>query len=516
MRAKKGLVLGFSLLFVSLLIAATTAEAQQVTVLNEANNVAQLATVTTPGNPKTGSWYQFDPMNIVDDRVSHGVPATVQFYDWVHCFWETDDLAPYQMDLDWGGTTYDLTSLQAYVCAGDGIPPGFPDTDRNVSQVDFFVDYGLGLGFESVGTVFTADTDDVGGFDKTELAGTWNAVSKVRYQFTLDLGANPAFPPRVAEVLAIDPAVPITYQPQGGQQSGLVLTGGGLALTGEGGVMGDETQTNVASQTNGGVAFGTPPYPDPAHTIAHANDGIYGNSNSWIANEPDAGGKAFIGVAFAQARNIDGFAIGRDNNQAGPEYTDRWASTYDYRIPQLDEEYTLQYTTVANPDETTPDGDWSDVGTLDYITPGGTNFAQAGLRHRYTFDEVTGATGVRLIVPFNQQDHGGRGTCIDELEVYTDVVPIPGDTNDDDIVDGTDAQVVAAHWGQTVTEDDYTVGNFNSDTIVDAADAAIMAAHWGDHTEGESVGVPEPTSLGLLISAALAVLLVRRRRHGQP
>ena len=89
---------------------------------------------------------------------------------------------------------------------------------------------------------------------------------------------------------------------------------------------------------------------------------------------------------------------------------------------------------------------------------------------------------------------------------------IPGDTNDDSIVDSADAANVAANWGSTVTEGDYASGDFNGDGVVNAADASIMAANWGDHTGTEqSTGtVPEPSVLMLLFGALPFVYLRRR------
>ena len=77
--------------------------------------------------------------------------------------------------------------------------------------------------------------------------------------------------------------------------------------------------------------------------------------------------------------------------------------------------YTLQFTQFPNPDETlVTTGNaaigWTDIGTLDYLGAGGTNFAFPHRRHLYEFDPVS-ATGLRLIVP-------NIGTAIDEIELY--------------------------------------------------------------------------------------------------
>ena len=91
------------------------------------------------------------------------------------------------------------------------------------------------------------------------------------------------------------------------------------------------------------------------------------------------------------------------------------------------------------------------------------------------------------------------------------VVPIvPGDANGDGVVNDEDAAALAANWqkqgGALLSE-----GDFNADGNVDDLDATILAANWqGSGPPPESV--PEPTSLALLLCAAIyAMLLIRRR-----
>jgi len=102
------------------------------------------------------------------------------------------------------------------------------------------------------------------------------------------------------------------------------------------------------------------------------------------------------------------------------------------------------------------------------------------------------------------------GTGFVLLDIYSPVL-IPGDTDGNQIVDDTDAAVVASHWGQQVTPGDYESGDFNNDGRVNAADAAIQVANRGSHVSGgESTAVPEPSML-VLCGAALAALSLRRR-----
>ncbi len=68
--------------------------------------------------------------------------------------------------------------------------------------------------------------------------------------------------------------------------------------------------------------------------------------------------------------------------------------------------YTIQYTTEANPNETTTA--WTDIGTVDY-REGGLVVANAALRHAFSFPTVN-ATGIRVVTLAD-------GICIDELEL---------------------------------------------------------------------------------------------------
>jgi hypothetical protein len=127
------------------------------------------------------------------------------------------------------------------------------------------------------------------------------------------------------------------------------------------------------------------------HAIAKINDGLYGNSNSWIAGTLDS----FIGINLgATARSIDRVAFGRDHLG---NFEDRIAGTY-----------ILQFTTSPNPGAATPDASWQTIGSIVY--PG--EVISPNLRHLYAFPAVS-ATGFRLrtLAP-------ASSICIDELELY--------------------------------------------------------------------------------------------------
>jgi hypothetical protein len=194
--------------------------------------------------------------------------------------------------------------------------------------------------------------------------------------------------------------------------AGLVLSGGGLTLVEQGGTFAPD---NLAAASAGAIPIGSsslgPEIGVGFHVIANANDGTYGNSNSWIGGTANPYPRPFIGVALDGASPISSFAFGRDN-----------LGTFSDRNLGL---YELQYTTAAFPDANTPDASWTSIGTLDYQSPGTGNFSAPQLRHRYNFTPIANATGVRLIVPGTGL---GGGTAVDELELYATpgvVVPPP-------------------------------------------------------------------------------------------
>lgn len=220
------------------------------------------------------------------------------------------------------------------------------------------------------------------------------ATITVNGQMTTNGGNSPGIPLVTGAnlisivVVSSDFTTQKTYTITATRTGGLVLNGGGLTLLEEGGTFGAD---NAAPS---GTAFAKDVLPGAAaHTIAHLNDGTYGNGSSWIANSAHS----FAGVSLgATPVRISEFAFGRDNQGV---FDDRCLTRY-----------TLQFTTVANPDAATPDASWTTIGTLDYFSAGGTNFAAPALLHRYAFTPVM-ATGLRLVAV-------AADTGIDEIEIY--------------------------------------------------------------------------------------------------
>jgi hypothetical protein len=92
---------------------------------------------------------------------------------------------------------------------------------------------------------------------------------------------------------------------------------------------------------------------------------------------------------------------------------------------------------------------------------------------------------------------------------------VPGDVNNDGIVDIQDVTLAANHWLQTAPGGDnkyIPIGDANYDGVVDIQDITLMANHWLQTVDSLGGGaalatpVPEPATLALsLIGAALLV-----------
>ena len=123
-------------------------------------------------------------------------------------------------------------------------------------------------------------------------------------------------------------------------------------------------------------------------------DGLYGNSNSWIALT--AGDKA--GVVLPSVRTIVGFQLARDLGGESQVFDDRAGGVI-----------TVEYSATANSDATpwASSSGWASAGSI-------SGWA-ANTRNYYHFSVPVVADGLRITVA-NGAMQGG--TCVDELEIY--------------------------------------------------------------------------------------------------
>ncbi len=135
------------------------------------------------------------------------------------------------------------------------------------------------------------------------------------------------------------------------------------------------------------------------HQTENLNDGIYGNSNSWIGEQTPT----FAGISLAQSITLTGFAFGRDNLGF---LLDRVTAG------------VVEVTSEVSPNAGTADNLWTAIGFVD-----GTAYASPSFRHFFTLDTpVINVTGIR----FSGLIGGiGSGMAIDEIEVYGTPSNIP-------------------------------------------------------------------------------------------
>jgi endonuclease/exonuclease/phosphatase family metal-dependent hydrolase len=106
----------------------------------------------------------------------------------------------------------------------------------------------------------------------------------------------------------------------------------------------------------------------------------------------------------------------------------------------------------------------------------------------------------------------------DHLPVYAcldiPAAPLPGDTNDDNCVDGLDYNTWSLHYRQTGhpawSDGGWTVGNFNADETVDGLDYNVWSLNYQAGCEGAAI--PEPAFAALFIAGLGAVLRRRTNR----
>jgi hypothetical protein len=168
------------------------------------------------------------------------------------------------------------------------------------------------------------------------------------------------------------------------------------------------------------TAIGLDEYGEP-HFITHINDGLYGNSQSWLALDDHdstynslAESLSWVGVQWTTPVTIASFAFGRDNLGG---FADRSGGPYAIQVDQ--------------------GGGWVDVGTLIYgetIT-----VASNSLRNLFNLTSpLTGVTAFRILTTRGAEYISGydpetesdiinftTGQAIDELEIYAAAAPIP-------------------------------------------------------------------------------------------
>ncbi len=187
--------------------------------------------------------------------------------------------------------------------------------------------------------------------------------------------------------------------------------------------LGAPAPDNAALASKGVTTFASSSFqPGGIHDHININDGVYGNSSSWIADfaaaPPDL--QRFVGLAFGRTIGISSIAWSRDNGDTtepscGGTCVDRALGVY-----------SLQFTRVSAPDVDTPEAadpgtGWVTLGQVEYAAGADNARFSAHLRHRFDVTSAGApidATGLRIVV-------SDSGICIDEIEVNPPADPIP-------------------------------------------------------------------------------------------
>jgi hypothetical protein len=130
---------------------------------------------------------------------------------------------------------------------------------------------------------------------------------------------------------------------------------------------------------------------------------------------------------------------------------------------------------------------------------------------KYSFVVIDASISELELNVYDTNVEGTTSELRDTIIITGAVPPVPGDANDDGVVNDLDASILAAHWQQTGMGWEH--GDFNYDGVVNDQDASILAAHWLQTREGDDSPVPEPAGVVLLLGGMVSLLLMMLRRR---
>ncbi len=164
-----------------------------------------------------------------------------------------------------------------------------------------------------------------------------------------------------------------------------------------------ERSLNVALASEGAIAHASSEYPtNTKHRTVHINDGVYGNSYSWIPATSDG---AWVEIEFAEAVEIDRITWGRDREG---QFTDRLATRY----------------AIAVEDET---GEWKVVASSFDRLPFGTEFSEDD-RYQVTRLDEEQRTVLTDLLAKKTELNGQRQTLLSFPKIYGGVFTEPEPT----------------------------------------------------------------------------------------
>ena len=277
----------------------------------------------------------------------------------------------------------------------------------------------------------------------------------------------------------------------------------------------------VNSNTNNYTISGSGAIAGKANIVKQGSSTLtISTKNSFTGGTTVNAGKLIVGAQNALSTNsplsINGSAIVQLARYTGLETFSSLAIAPNATLDVVNNNILIDYGSGSDPITTIAgyiksgynNGHWNGPGIISSAAQTPTNGLLYGIGYADSADDVV------------------TGLTSGEIEVkYT----LLGDANLDGVVNGSDFNILAANFNQSVTGWDQ--GDFNYDGLVNAADFNAMAANFNQSASGADVSggdvaamdafaaanglpvdVPEPVGFGLLALGAAALLHRRHRR----
>ena len=155
-----------------------------------------------------------------------------------------------------------------------------------------------------------------------------------------------------------------------------------------------EKSRDIALASAGAKARASGVYPNSElHKLEHINDGKYGNSRSWISNEP---GKGWVELEFPEPTTINRIVWGRDREE---KYADRLATEYSIEVAaESDERHWKLVASSADRQPYVPGRRQEPVLNLAGLTPSGQARLNESLAERVQQElELKDLTNVAMV-----------------------------------------------------------------------------------------------------------------------
>ena len=193
----------------------------------------------------------------------------------------------------------------------------------------------------------------------------------------------------------------------------------------------------------------------------------------------------------------------------------RWGTNLVESDMQSDEDNNL-IVTVNSKDVLALKIEFNEDGGTTYEAQAANGDSGGGVFHKRDGEwELAGIINAVSLLPDQPGGHivFGQKTYAADLSEYRDqileiITPLMADADLDGIVNANDVSLIAAHW-QTPSGAIWEDGDFNDDGVVNALDVSLLATHWQEGVPERLSGVPEPTTLLLLIAGVMTLLLRR-------